>query len=202
MQYDCLFKIIIIGNSGSGKSSILNQYSDKTFDERHCSTIGVDFKIKTLSINNTNIKLQIWDTAGQERFATITTAYYRGAHGIFLVYDVTDRDSFDNLPKWVDDIRKFAAPNPKIYILANKVDLDLNRKITEKEGRLFAENMGAEYSEISAKENINIDTCFNSIAENLLEAYKKKYNKQYNKHQSSPIITLEPQIITPNQTCC
>lgn len=172
-QYDILFKIIIIGNSGTGKSAILNRYSDNTFDERHCSTIGVDFKIKSVTIDNTKIKLQIWDTAGQERFKTITSAYYRGANGIFLVYDVSDIESFVNLEKWVEDVRKYAAPNPKIFVVANKIDLQ--RRITEKQGKKFAESINAEYVEISAKDNLNVELSFNLIAESLLKNYTKKY---------------------------
>ena len=211
MQYDFLFKIIIIGNPGTGKSAILNRYSDNTFSDNHCSTIGVDFKIKTLDINEKKIKLQIWDTAGQERFKTITTAYYRGAHGIFLVYDVNDVDSFNNLQTWIEEIKKYAAPNPKIFLVANKIDL--YRKVTTTQGKNFADNIGADYVEISAKENLNIDNSFNLIAAKILKSHIAQYASsknilfyesfdQTNNFGQFPQLKQSKQSKQSNQTCC
>ncbi|WBY58514.1 ras-related protein Rab-1B [Plasmodium yoelii yoelii] len=107
-SYDSLFKILLIGDSGVGKSCLLLRFADDTYTDSYISTIGVDFKIKTIEIDDKIIKLQIWDTAGQERFRTITSSYYRGAQGIIIVYDVTDRDSFNNVKNWIIEIEKYA----------------------------------------------------------------------------------------------
>ena len=129
MEYDRLFKIVIIGNSGVGKSCLLLRFSDNTFREEELTTIGVDFKIKTLQIDNTLIKLQIWDTAGQERFSTITSSYYRGAHGIIVVYDVTNTNSFQQVHSWIKNVDDFAPKNCQKLLVANKIDLIEERVI-------------------------------------------------------------------------
>ena len=108
-NYDHLFKLLLIGDSGVGKTCILFRFSDDAFNTTFISTIGIDFKIKTIDIGGKRVKLQIWDTAGQERFHTITTSYYRGANGIMLVYDITNPKSFDNITKWLKNITDFAA---------------------------------------------------------------------------------------------
>ena len=105
-DYEYLFKLLLIGNSGVGKSCILMRYADNSFTENFFNTIGVDFKIKTITLNDQVIKMQIWDTAGQDRFRTLTSSYYRGAHGIIIVYDVTNKDSFDNVRQWMQEIEK------------------------------------------------------------------------------------------------
>ena len=110
-DYDYLFKILLIGNSGVGKSSLLLRFSDDTFTGNFMPTIGVDFKIRTLEVDGKTIKLQIWDTAGQERFKTITSSYYKGAHGIIVVYDVTDKESYKNIDTWMNEIDKHASDN-------------------------------------------------------------------------------------------
>ena len=108
-DYDYLFKMLIIGNSGVGKSCLLLRYAENSFNENFFNTIGVDFKLKTVKHENDVIKLQIWDTAGQERFRTLTASYYRGAQGIIIVYDVTDRETFDNVRTWINEIEKYST---------------------------------------------------------------------------------------------
>merc|ERR1711965_386176 len=110
-EYDYLFKLLLIGDSGVGKSCLLLRFADDTYTETYISTIGVDFKIRTVEIDQKVIKLQIWDTAGQERFRTITSSYYRGAHGIIVVYDVTDEESFTAVERWMTEIERFAGPD-------------------------------------------------------------------------------------------
>lgn len=117
-EYDYLFKLLLIGDSGVGKSCLLLRFADDTYTQSYISTIGVDFKIRTLGIDDKTVKLQIWDTAGQERFRTITSSYYRGAHGIIIVYDVTDRESFTNVRHWIHEIDKYAADGVKKLLVS------------------------------------------------------------------------------------
>merc|ERR1712164_51540 len=119
-EYDYLFKLLLIGDSGVGKSCLLLRFADDTYSESYISTIGVDFKIRTIEHDGKTIKLQIWDTAGQERFRTITSSYYRGAHGIIVVYDVTDQDSFDNVARWITEIERFAGQDVNKMMVGNK----------------------------------------------------------------------------------
>ena len=122
-NYDHLFKLLLIGDSGVGKTCILFRFSDDAFNTTFISTIGIDFKIKTIDINGKRVKLQIWDTAGQERFHTITTSYYRGANGIMLVYDITNPKSFDNITKWLKNITDFASDDVERILRNNFIIL-------------------------------------------------------------------------------
>ena len=121
-QFDYTFKIVMIGDSGVGKSCILLRFADDKFNENFYATIGVDFRFKNVMVDDKSVKLQIWDTAGQERFKTITSAYYRGADGIIIVYDITDRNSFAHIKDWLDDVNKYTDNNPLKIIVGNKID--------------------------------------------------------------------------------
>ncbi len=127
-QYDDLFKLVIIGDSGVGKSCLLLRFADDTFTENYYSTIGVDFRFKCLEIGERKCKLQIWDTAGQERFKTVTSAYYRGADGIIIVFDQTEKDSFNNIENWIEDISRYSTDDPVKIIFANKDDIKSDKK--------------------------------------------------------------------------
>jgi len=166
--YDLLFKLLLIGDSGVGKTCILFRFSDDAFNTTFISTIGIDFKIKTIELKGKKIKLQIWDTAGQERFHTITTSYYRGAMGIMLVYDITNLKSFENIAKWLRNIDEHANEDVEKMILGNKCDMEDNRQVPKERGDVIALEHGIKFMETSAKNNINIDRAFQELAEAIL----------------------------------
>lgn len=157
MSYAYLFKYIIIGDTGVGKSCLLLQLTDKRFRQQHDLTIGVEFGARTVQINNKNIKLQIWDTAGQESFKSITRSYYRGAAGALLVYDITRRDTFNHLTCWLEEVRQNGNPDMTIMLIGNKCDLDARRQISTEEGERFAKENGLIFMETSAKTAFNVE---------------------------------------------
>ena len=197
MEYDYLFKLLIIGDSGVGKSSILMQYIDSIYADNYISTIGVDFKIKTIEFNGKQIKLQIWDTAGQERFRTIISSYYRGAHGVILVYDITDLISFTNLDYWLNEITTHSNTNISKLIIGNKCDSQ-NRNVTKEEGKLFAEKNNIDFIETSAKTAENLHEAFKKLTQNLLQ--NSSETKLVLKHKN--IIPSNTNTINVNRKCC
>ncbi len=167
--YDLLFKLLLIGDSGVGKTCILFRFSDDAFNTTFISTIGIDFKIKTIELGGKKIKLQIWDTAGQERFHTITTSYYRGAMGILLVYDITNSKSFDNIAKWLRNIQEHASEDVEKMILGNKCDMEDKRVVSKEKGEAIASENGIKFFETSAKTNVNIDKAFVELSQSILD---------------------------------
>ncbi len=159
-DYDYLFKILLIGNSGVGKSSLLLRFADDTFTDNFMPTIGVDFKIRTLEVDGRTIKLQIWDTAGQERFKTITSSYYKGAHGIIVVYDITDKESFKNIDNWMTEVEKHASENVSRILVGNKCDMDESRQVPTDEGKELADQYNIRFMETSAKESSFVEEAF------------------------------------------
>jgi small GTP-binding protein len=157
-----------LGDSGVGKSCIILRYIENNFSTNLMNSIGVDFKLKNIEIDNKKIKLQIWDTAGQERFRTITTSYYKGAHAILIVFDITDRESFEHVRNWMADIDKFAKEGVLRILVGNKCDLENSRQVRKEEGNEIANKYGIKYIETSAKETTNIEDLFISTAKNLL----------------------------------
>jgi Ras-related protein Rab-1A len=172
MSYDYLFKVLMIGDSGVGKSCILLRFTEDTFSEHFISTIGVDFKIRTIEQDGKYIKLQIWDTAGQERFRTITSSYYRGAHGIMVVYDVTDTESFQNVQQWLKEIDRYGSPTATKLLIGNKTDQEHKRAISTQSGREFAESLGIDFIETSAKNTDNIDQAFYKLSSSIKSRMK------------------------------
>lgn len=166
-EYDYLFKLLLIGDSGVGKSCLLLRFADDTYTDSYISTIGVDFKIRTVEVESKTVKMQIWDTAGQERFRTITSSYYRGAHGIIVVYDCTERESFDNVATWLGEIKKYASENVNILLVGNKSDLTEKKAVTTEEAKKFAEENKLELLETSAKNAINVENAFMKMAQNI-----------------------------------
>jgi len=162
--FDILIKLLLIGDSGVGKSCLLLRFSDDSFTTSFITTIGIDFKIKTIDIDGKRVKLQIWDTAGQERFRTITTAYYRGAMGILLVYDVTDEQSFQNIRNWIRNIEQHAADNVDKILIGNKCDMENAKVVTTSQGQALADEYGIKFFETSAKSNLRVTEAFTAIA--------------------------------------
>merc|ERR1712127_853951 len=160
MSYAYLFKYIIIGDTGVGKSCLLLQFTDKRFRQQHDLTIGVEFGSRTVKINDENIKLQIWDTAGQESFKSITRSYYRGAAGALLVYDITRKETFNHLTRWLEEVRQNGNPDIMVMLIGNKADLDNRRQVSTEEGERFAKENGLIFLETSAKTAFNVEQAF------------------------------------------
>lgn len=164
-MYDYVLKIIIIGDSCVGKSNLLLQFTDKRFNPLHDLTIGVEFGVKIISYGKINYKLQIWDTAGQEAFKSITKSYYRNAIGCMLVYDVTNRKSFENISGWLDDATSLCDKNTEMVLIGNKIDVyDLSKRvISYEEGKQFADEHNISFFETSAINGTNVEECFTHI---------------------------------------
>ena len=192
-DYDYIFKIVLIGDTCVGKSCILVRFSDDVFSENYVTTIGVDFRFKTMIIKNKIAKIQIWDTAGQERYRSITTAYYRGAAAIIICCDSTNKDSFYNLNNWIDEIAKYTDRDVDKLILMNKCDLVENRQIDKSEISKFEKENGVKIMEVSAKTGDGIDKAFEFIIEKLIDKNEKK---------NTNTMTLQQQSINNNQGCC
>lgn len=170
-DYDHLFKLLIIGDSGVGKSSLLVRFADNTFSGNYITTIGVDFKIRTIDVNGERVKLQIWDTAGQERFRTITATYYRGTHGVIVVYDVTSGDSFANVKRWLHEINQNCDDVSRILV-GNKCEDPERRVVLKEDASRLASQMGIQLFETSAKKNINVEEMFRAITDLVLTSKK------------------------------
>eukprot|EP00612_Vaucheria_litorea_P008727 CAMPEP_0171475764 /NCGR_PEP_ID=MMETSP0946-20130122/3187_1 /TAXON_ID=109269 /ORGANISM="Vaucheria litorea, Strain CCMP2940" /LENGTH=201 /DNA_ID=CAMNT_0012005893 /DNA_START=25 /DNA_END=627 /DNA_ORIENTATION=- len=167
MSYAYLFKYIIIGDTGVGKSCLLLQFTDKRFQPLHDLTIGVEFGARMIEVDKQSIKLQIWDTAGQESFRSITRSYYRRAAGALLVYDVTRRDTFNHLTRWLEEAKENTHPDMIIMLIGNKSDLEHRRAVSYKEGKQFASENGLIFLETSAKTASNVENAFVQTAEKI-----------------------------------
>jgi small GTP-binding protein len=173
MSYAYLFKFIIIGDSGVGKSCLLLQFTDKRFQPIHDLTIGVEFGAKIVQMDGKTIKLQIWDTAGQESFRSITRSYYRGAAGALLVYDITRRETFNHLSSWLEDARQYSSPDMTVVLVGNKCDLEHRRQVTKEEGEAFARSHGLGFLETSAKTAFHVEETFTEAARTIYEKIKQ-----------------------------
>ena len=168
------FKILLLGDSAVGKTSLLTKYVNNTFQEQHIATIGVEYKDKYIIKNDFNIRLQIWDTAGQERFHSISKNLYRGTNGVLFVYDITSKESFDNLKHWIKEFQDVEG-DIKGVILGNKYDLKEERVIQEKDVINFSEQYQMPYLETSAKDNINVKEGFELMVDELLKGKNQDY---------------------------
>ncbi|XP_036029284.1 ras-related protein Rab-12 [Onychomys torridus] len=188
---DFKLQVIIIGSRGVGKTSLMERFTDDTFCEACKSTVGVDFKIKTVELRGKKIRLQIWDTAGQERFNSITSAYYRSAKGIILVYDITKKETFDDLPKWMKMIDKYASEDAELLLVGNKLDCEVDREISRQQGEKFSQQItGMRFCEASAKDNFNVDEIFLKLVDDIL---KKMPLDILRNELSNSILSLQPE---------
>ncbi|CAN6273709.1 unnamed protein product, partial [Urochloa humidicola] len=198
-EYDYLFKLLLIGDSGVGKSCLLLRFADDSYLDSYISTIGVDFKIRTVEQDGKTIKLQIWDTAGQERFRTITSSYYRGAHGIIIVYDVTDQESFNNVKQWLNEIDRYASDNVNKILVGNKSDLTANKVVATETAKAFADEMGIPFMETSAKNAINVEQAFMAMAASI----KDRMASQPAASNARPAtVQIRGQPVNQKTSCC
>ena len=184
------FKILLLGDTSVGKTCFLKRYTEDTFQDAYLSTIGFDFKFKMVTLKNgKQVKVQLWDTAGQERFRTIAKSYYKGAHGIILIYDVSNPKTYDNIKKWLAQIKEEASSKVCIILVANKIDHE-ERVVTEEEGEKLAKSFNLKIFEASAKENINVTEAFQEVIENISVNYSNIMTSG-TKLQNTKVITKE-----------
>lgn len=177
-EYDIIFKIIIVGDTGVGKTNILKRYLENKFDQNSKSTIGVEFGTKNIKLNDKVIKAQIWDTAGQERYRSITSAYYRGAQGAFVVYDITRKETFDSIDKWVSDLKNNGDEKIIIHLIGNKTDLEDKREIKIEEGQEKAKENSVPFLETSALNANNIEKAFIEMLNDIYATYKTELDEE------------------------
>lgn len=195
-EYDYLYKVILIGDASVGKSNILQRFVRNEFISDSKSTIGVEFATKTILHEKHRIKIQLWDTAGQERFRAVTSAYYRGAQGVVLVFDVTNRDSFEHVEKWLREIKDHGDTTASIILVGNKIDLVNARVISQGECIEWASKTGLYYIETSAKQGVGIEDMFTTLAG---EIYKKK--KSAREAEDTPLVNIKTgvKVVQPTQ---
>ena len=178
LLYESLFKILIVGDINTGKTAILDQFTNGHFDHSYISTIGIDFNVKIIPLDkDTKVKLQVWDTCGQERFRALTRSYYRNAQAIIIVYDITSRESFEKSKVWIKEMENYVDKSVLIVLVGNKTDLYPKRKIEYFEGHKLAEENFMDFFEVSAKYDNNIETLFKFIADKLYTKLKIQKNQ-------------------------
>ncbi|XP_064376106.1 ras-related protein Rab-26 isoform X1 [Dromaius novaehollandiae] len=176
--YDLAFKVMLVGDSGVGKTCLLVRFKDGAFlAGSFISTVGIDFRNKVLTVDGVKVKLQIWDTAGQERFRSVTHAYYRDAHALLLLYDVTNKASFDNIQAWLTEIHEYAQQDVVLMLLGNKVDSAQDRVVKREDGEKLAKEYGVPFMETSAKSGLNVELAFTAIAKELKHRSMKLPNE-------------------------
>lgn len=199
VDYDILVKIVVVGDSGVGKTCLLHRFTDNRFDDAYISTIGVDFAIKTMELNGKRAKLQVWDTAGQERFRNICSSYYRGANLLLLVFDVCEMESFLHVERWLDEIHMYVSEDVPVMLVANKVDLRAKRVVSEDRIAALAERLRLPFIEASAKSAKNVEKAFADAA----ELYVAKRALQQD--TAKPALSLKEggnDMLKSNSSCC
>jgi len=192
LSYKCLVKLIVIGDSRAGKSSIVQQFVDSYFDPSFMSTIAIDFRVKTITIDDTIVKVYVWDTAGQERFRTLTKAYYRDAMGVLLVYDITDRSSFSHLQGWLKQVEENSDGEVAITLIGNKTDQEKSREVSYEEGAAFAKEVPCSFFETSAKIGTNIQEAFANLAKQCKDRLLKEEDVSERQKKTIPLLDIRP----------
>jgi len=205
-SYDLLYKIIIIGDSNVGKSNILSRYTKDQFQGNSKATVGVELGTKFVKVEGVGAKLQIWDTAGQERYRSLTSSYYKGCHGCFIVYDITNEQSFESINTWYEQAVKEAGKEVSIILVGNKCDLENERKISKEKGEEKARSMNASFFETSALSKVNIDDIFKEIVNNIYQRTKGQKNDDDDDieiiNENEKAINLTPQPTPEKKGCC
>lgn len=200
-DYNYLFKYIIIGDTGVGKSCLVLRFTDDRYTQNHEFTIGVEFGAKMITCGDKKIKIQIWDTAGQETFRSITKSYYRNVSGAIVVYDITRRATFNNVRGWIKELKENNTSNCSILLIGNKTDIDMNRHVKYEEGEALAKEFDCDFIETSVKKDKNVKKAFNIITENILN---KINNNIINVTNDNGIMERKIVIKTtkPKKSCC
>mmetsp|Transcript_5251 Transcript_5251/g.7903 ORF Transcript_5251/g.7903 Transcript_5251/m.7903 type:complete len:206 (-) Transcript_5251:129-746(-) len=198
--FDMQIKLLMIGDSGVGKTCLLLRYASDHFSQTFITTIGIDFKIKNIELDGKRVKLQIWDTAGQERFRTITTSYFRGAQGILLVYDVTDKKSFQSIRNWVAQIQQHADVHVNKILIGNKCDIESEREVSTEDGAQLAAEYGIQFFETSAKADINVEKGFITVAREVKNRLMSDGGSQGSRTQGN--VQLNPAAPKKKAGCC
>ena len=200
-SYDLLFKLILIGDSCVGKSNILLKYLKNEFDPNSRATVGVEFGTKNIFLNNKKIKIQIWDTAGEERYRSITSAYYKGAKGALIVYDITKKSSFNNIDKWISDLKLNGDKNICIIILGNKSDLEDKREVNKEEGIKKSEMYKTAFLETSALNGDNINKAFDELIEQIIQNNQNFFGEN-TKKEIDKGVSLNDSKSDDKKKCC
>lgn len=202
-KYDYKLKIIVLGESKVGKTSLICRYSKDEFATSYLSTVGVDFQIKKIQVDDKAIKLQIWDTAGQERFRTITRNFFNSTHGFIVCYDITSKDSFQCVTLWLNEIKKNSGDEDvQIILIGNKSDLDDERQVTTEQGQNFANNHKIPFFETSAKEGTNLNEVFETLSRNIIEVLKKKKPIEEKERTSFSLNPEKTKPVEEKRNCC
>lgn len=196
--YQYIFKIILIGDCNIGKTSLINRYIHNSFKKEYLLTIGVDFMMKTVEIDDKQIKLQIWDTAGMERYKQVTTSYYRGAQAAIVIFDLTKKDTFDNVPKWISGFYEYSNPlyQKHLVIVGNKADLIDERQVSKEAIDNYVKINSFEYIECSALSGQNVDDLFKTIGAKLYENYKS--SNINNQRKSQDMFNMKGTVLNSN----
>ena len=200
---EMIFKIIIIGDSTTGKTNILSRYLNNNFDKNSKATIGVELGSKSFKIKNDTINCQIWDTAGQERYRSVTTAYYKGAVGALVVYDTTNKESFQNVDNWITDLRNYADKKVSVILVGNKNDLENEREVKKEQGEIKSKDYGIAFLETSALTGTNIEIAFKTLVEEVYNKCHKEFESVTNVEiMNGKIINLEENNASSNKIKC